>query len=143
MELSGSYVFNAPADRVWAALMDPAVLSKCLPGVESLEAVAEAEYSATLRVGVGPIRGRYNARIWLKDLQPHSSYSLALEGTGSLGFASGSAQIALTEQAGDTTVNIQGEAQVGGTIARVGQRMMGSVAQGMLDRFIACVRESV
>jgi carbon monoxide dehydrogenase subunit G len=143
MEISGSYEFNAPAERVWALLMDPKVLKNCLPGVESLDPTGPDEYQAVVNVGVGPIRGRYNAKIFLRDLNPHQSYRLVLQGNGPLGFANGESSITLVEQDGKTTLNIKGDTQVGGTVARVGQRMMGSVAQGLMDRFIKSVQELV
>jgi carbon monoxide dehydrogenase subunit G len=143
MEVSGSYEFNAPAEKVWALLMDPEVLKNCLPGVESLEPVGPDEYQAAVNVGVGPIRGRYQAKIFLRDLNPHHSYRLVLQGSGPLGFANGESSITLVEQEGKTILNIKGNTQVGGTVARVGQRMMGSVAQGMMDRFIKSVQDLI
>ena len=95
-----------------------------------------------LSVGIGPIRGRYNAKITLRDKVPQQSYRLVVEGTGANGFANGDALITLTEHDGKTTVQVDGESQVGGTVARVGQRMMGSAAQMMLGRFFSCLQES-
>ncbi|HEU0022543.1 MAG TPA: carbon monoxide dehydrogenase subunit G, partial [Dehalococcoidia bacterium] len=89
MEISGSYEFNAPAEKVWGLLMDPKVLAKCLPGVESLDPIGPDEYQAVVNVGVGPIRGRYQAKIFLRDLNPHQSYRLVMQGSGPLGFANG------------------------------------------------------
>ena len=143
MEVSGSYEFNASAERVWGLLMDPTVLANCLPGVQSLDPVGPGEYQAVVNVGVGPISGRYNAKIFLRDQVPYTSLLLVLEGSGSLGFANGESSITLVEQDGKTTLNIKGDTQIGGTVARLGQRMIGSVAQGMMDRFIKCLQDSV
>ena len=143
MEVSGSYEFNAPAATVWDLLLDPEVLASCMPGVESLETVGEDEYQAVLNLGVGPVRGRYNAKITLKDQDPYKFYRLVVEGSGLLGFANGESQITLVENNGKTNLQIKGDAQIGGRIARVGQRMMASVAKGMLDQFIKCTQESL
>ena len=143
MDMSGSYEFNAPAERVWNALLDPTVIANCLPGVESFNPVGVAEYSAVVSLGVGPIRGRYNAKIFLKDQKPHESYRLVVQGSGSSGFANGESQVTLVEQDGKTVVHVKSEAQAGGTMARVGQRLMGNVAKGMMDRFFNCLQESV
>ncbi|MDA0734569.1 MAG: carbon monoxide dehydrogenase subunit G [Chloroflexi bacterium] len=143
MEVSGSYEFNATAEQVWGLLMDPKVLASCLPGVQSLDPVGADEYQAVVNVGVGPVNGRYTAKIFLRDQNPYNSLKLVLEGKGSLGFANGESLINLVEQDGKTTLNIKGDTQVGGPVARVGQRMMGSVAQGMMDRFIKCLQDSV
>jgi len=143
MEISGSYEFNAPAEKVWGLLMDPKVLAKCLPGVERLDPLGPDEYQAVVNVGVGPIRGKYQAKIFLRDLNPHQSYRLVMQGSGPLGFANGESLITLDEQDGHTTLNIKGDTQVGGAVARVGQRMMGSVAQSMMDRFIRSVQDLI
>lgn len=135
MELSASYLFEAPAARVWAVLMDPAALQRCMPGCESLEAVGDGEYRAVVNLGMGLIRGRYNAKIAIRDAEPHRSYRLAIEGSGAIGFANGESLVTLTEADGKTTVQVSSQGQAGGTVARVGQRMMESAARGMLDRF--------
>ncbi len=142
MKVSGNYVFNVPATQVWDTLMDPIALAGCIPGCEGLNPTGDGEYEAVINVGIGPVRGRYSAKISLKDRNPHQSYRLVIEGSGSIGFANGEALITLVEQDGQTTVAVDSDAQAGGTVARVGQRMMGSVAKGMLDRFFSCLQEA-
>ena len=93
-------------------------------------------------MGVGSIKGAYQAKISLSDLVPERSYRLGIEGNGSPGFVRGEVLITLEEQDGKTLVRIDGEAQVGGTIARVGQRLIASVNKMMMDRFFACIQES-
>lgn len=143
MEVSGSYEFNAPAARVWELLMDPQVLSSCMPGCESFETVRESEYQAVVSVGIGPVRGRYTANISLRDQNPPHSYTLLVQGSGTIGFANGESRITLLDYGDKTTVQVHSDAQAGGTVARVGQRMMGSVAKGMLDRFFGCLQQAV
>ena len=143
MNVSGSYIFEASAERVWGALTDPKVLAGCIPGCDGLEPMGDDEYRAAMTVGVGPVQGRYNAKITMRDKAPYGSYRLVVEGTGAAGFASGEAVITLVEQEGQTTVEVNSDAQVGGTIARVGQRLMGSVAKMMLDQFFNCLRQSI
>lgn len=143
MEISARYVFDAPARRVWDTLMDPAALARCMPGCESLEPVGENEYQAVVNVGVGPVRGRYTAKIAITEAQPYQSYRLEIGGSGSIGFANGTSRVTLEEQDGKTTVQVSSQAEAGGTVARVGQRMMESVARGLLDRFFTCLQESV
>ena len=141
MKVSGSYTFDLPAQKVWEALTDPAVLSGCIPGCSDLEAVGENQYQASLSVGVGPVRGNYNAKVSILDMVPPQSYRLVVEGTGPTGFASGEAAIKLIDQGNRTTVEVDSDAQVGGTVARVGQRLMGSVAKMMMDQLFTCLRE--
>jgi hypothetical protein len=157
MKVSGSYLFQAPAPKVWAALMDPVVMSRCLPGCDTLDQVGDDQYQAVLSVGIGPIRGRYQAKIAIHDKIPPQSYRLVLEGTGPAGFAKGEALVTLVasppnplsisdgEGAGGeaTTVQVEGDAQAGGPVARVGQRMMGSAAKMVLDQFFSCLQKAV
>ncbi len=143
MEISARYVFDAPASQVWDTLMNPAALARCMPGCESLEPVGENEYQAVVNVGVGPVRGRYTAKIAITEAQPYQSYRLEISGSGSIGFANGNSLVTLEEQNGQTMVQVTSQAQTGGTVARVGQRMMESVARGLLDRFFTCLQESV
>ena len=123
--------------------MNPDVLAGCMPGCEKLEPVGPDEYQAAVTVAVGPVRGRYTAKIVITEAHPYQSYRLAIGGNGSIGFANGESLVTLAETDGKTTVQVTSQAQAGGTVARVGQRMMESVARGLLDRFFTCLQESV
>ena len=140
MDIFGSYTFNAPSDRVWALLMDPAVLSSCIPGCEKFEADGEGRYNVTLTVGLAAITGTYQGTVVLADMNPPTSYRLIVEGQGRPGFVKGSSAIALRGSGATTDVDVTGTVQTGGPIARVGQRLIGGVAKMMLDRFFACLQ---
>ena len=143
MDISATYIFDAPAERVWNTLMDPAALAACVPGCQSLEPTGENEYQAVVNVGVGPVRGNFTARVAITETNPFNSYRLSLSGNSNIGFGSGESVVTLEEAEGKTTVRVDSQAQAGGTVARVGQRMMESVARGLLDRFFSCLQESV
>ena len=143
MDISGSYRFDAPAVVVWARFMDPEALAGCLPGVDRLEAVGPNAYQANFDVRVGPIRTAYTARITLHDLEEPSAYRMRLEANGRLGFANGEARVTLVERDGATVVTVEGQADVGGAVARVGQRMMGSVAQNMMNGMFECLQKGM
>jgi carbon monoxide dehydrogenase subunit G len=140
MEISGSYSFNAPPDRVWELLMDPGVLSSCIPGCERFEADGEDRYIVTLTVGLAAITGTYTGTVVLVDKLPPTSYRLVVEGQGRPGFVKGSSAIAIRADGAATTVDVTGTVQTGGPIARLGQRLIGGVAKMMLDRFFACLQ---
>ena len=142
MKITGSYIFDAPVAQVWEILMSPDQLASCIPGCQDFELIAEDEYRVTITIRVGPINGRYEAKIALRDQKPPNSYRLVAEGSGPLGFAKGDALVTLTEEDGKTTLRVEGDADVGGTVARIGQRMAGSVAKTMMDRFFECLRQS-
>lgn len=144
MQLTGTYSFAAPIERVWSMLNDPEVIASCLPGCEKLEPLGDDRYKANLAMAVAAISGQYQGTVALLDKQPPRAYKLVVDGTGKAGFVKGNATITLSEPdaaPGTTQVTVNGEGQVGGLIARVGQRLLGSVSQMMLDRFFAALRE--
>ena len=143
MDIAATYVFDAPAEKVWNTLMDPSALAACIPGCQSLEPAGENEYQAVVNVSLGPVRGNFTAKVAITETNPYRSYRLSLSGNSNIGFGSGDSLVTLEEGEGKTTVRVETQAQAGGTVARVGQRMMESVARGMLDRFFSCLQETV
>jgi len=136
MKLEGTYEVPAPRKKVWAAFQDPKVLKKAIPGCEKLEAVGPDEYKATMKVGVGGVKGTFEGKVTLSDKQPPDSYKMAVEGSGGPGFIRGATIITLTDQdGGGTRVSYTADLQVGGLIASVGQRMLGGVSKMMADKF--------
>jgi carbon monoxide dehydrogenase subunit G len=95
VDIAGSYTFNATPDRVWTLLMDPAVLSSCIPGCERCEACGIDRFNVTITVGLAAITGTYNGTVLLTDLIPQTSYRLVVEGQGRPGFVKGSSEISL------------------------------------------------
>jgi carbon monoxide dehydrogenase subunit G len=140
MEIFGTYTFDASSDRVWNLLMDPAALSSCIPGCTRFEPDGEDQYAVTLTVALAAITGTYNGTVKLTDQSPGASYRLVMEGQGRAGFVKGSSVISLRAAGACTAVDVSGAVHAGGPIARVGQRLMGSVAKMMLDRFFTCLR---
>src|SRR4051795_2507561 len=140
MEISGSYTFNAPPDRVWALLMDPAVLSACIPGCDRVEPDGADRYAVTLTIGLAAITGTYDGTVVLTDMVPNTSYGLVVEGQGRPGFVKGTSAITLRGDGTTTIVAVSAAVQTGGTIARLGQRLVGGVAKMMMDRFFACLQ---
>ena len=145
MEISATYAFDAPRQQVWDLLIDPAVIAGCLPGCETLEPTGPDTYRAALTIGVAAITSRYSGVVRIADKQEPARYTLVVEGKGKPGFVAGSASVTLAEVDGGrrTSVAVAGSANVGGTIARVGQRLLGGVSKMMMDRFFACLRERV
>lgn len=143
MKVEGSYTFDAPRDRVWSVLMNPESLKSCVPGCESLNPTGENAYEATLKVGVAAIRGTYKGSIRITDAEEPSSYKLHVEGRGGPGFVRGVAEIELVDQGQSTQVNVKGDGNVGGTVAGVGQRMLGGVAKMLMGQFFECLKQQV
>jgi hypothetical protein len=140
MDIAGTYTFSAAPERVWSLLMDPQVISSCIPGCEAFEPEGEDRYKARLNVALAAITGSYEGTIVLSDKVPSTSYRLTAEGQGRPGFVKGSAAISLREEGGATIVDVHGTVQAGGPVARVGQRLIGSVSKMMMDRFFGCLQ---
>src|SRR5437899_5815023 len=135
MKLEGSYEVKAPREKVWNAFLDPATLQKAIPGCEKLELIGPDEYKATLKVGVGAVKGTFEVKLRLLDKKPPESYRLAAEGSGGPGFVRADTVITLTDIECGTRVYYSAEVQIGGLIAGVGQRMLGGVSKMMADQF--------
>ena len=148
MDITGTYTFTAPPARVWALLMDPVAIASCIPGCDRLEPDGVDRYKAAITLGMAAITGHYEGTVTIADKIEPASYTLMVEGQGRPGFVKGTVTIALREVATDsggasTIVDVNGTAQTGGTIARLGQRLIGSAAKMMQDRFFACMQSKL
>ena len=138
MKINGTATLNAPRDRVWAALNDPAVLKACIPGCQELEKVSDTEFQATVRAAVGPVKATFKGRVQLLDLDPPNGYRIAGEGQGGVaGFAKGGANVRLEDAEGGTRMTYDVEAQIGGKLAQLGGRLINGVAKKYADEFFA------
>lgn len=136
MKISGQHELKAPLEKTWKALTDPATLQKVTPGCERLLPIGPDEFEATLTLGVALVKGTYKGKLALRDKTPPESYRLVVEGSGAPGFVKGEATLRLTRQeGGGTVVSYEGDAQVGGAIASVGQRLMEGAARMVLSQF--------
>jgi carbon monoxide dehydrogenase subunit G len=140
MDITGTYEFPAPPERLWDLLMDPAAIAGCIPGCNALEPDGENRYKARLVVGLAAITGTYDGTVVLTDIVPHKSYRLLVEGQGRPGFVKGNVVISLRPESVGTLIDVQGTVQTGGSIARMGQRLIAGVAKMMQDRFFACMQ---
>jgi carbon monoxide dehydrogenase subunit G len=139
MELSATYQFEAPADKVWDLLMNTTAIGHCLPGCRGLQPVGDDKYEVELNVAVAAISGNFKGTVSLAERVPPRSYKLIVEGTGRQGFVKGHARVDLEPDGDNTRVLVTAEADVGGMIARVGQRLLSGVARTTMDRFYACL----
>ena len=143
MEITATYKFAAAPPAVWTLLMDPEAIKSCLPGCRELRPIGDNRYQAEMAIGVAAVTGTFNATVALSDLQPPSCYRLSVDATGKPGFAKGSATISLRESATGTDVDVKATSEVGGLIARVGQRLIDGVARMTMDKFFGCLAARV
>ncbi len=138
MELKGETLIAAPRQAVWQALNDPAVLARCIDGVESLTKAGDDRFDGVLNARVGPVRARFTGAVTLSDLDPPNGYTISGEGKGGVaGFARGSAKVRLADEDGGTRLSYDVSSNVGGKLAQLGSRLIEGAARGYADSFFA------
>ena len=136
MTMSGEYELPAPRDVVWAKLNDPEVLKACIPGCEELEKVSDTEFRAVATTKIGPVKAKFKGTVTLSDLDPPNGYTISGQGDGGVaGFAKGGATVKLTPKDGGTVLAYTVEAQIGGKLAQLGQRLGNGAAKKLADDF--------
>jgi carbon monoxide dehydrogenase subunit G len=135
MHVTGSHTLPLPPERAYQALQDPELLAKCMPGCEGLELIGPNEYKMKMKMALAAFSGLFDAKIRIADPNPPTSFRLIVEGSGKVGFMKGEGLLTLTPEGDGTKVSYDGDAQVGGTIAAVGQRMIDTTSRMMIKRF--------
>jgi len=143
VKLDGTYTFDAPREAVWQALLDPNVLAKVMPGCEKLERVGENEYKGMLKIRVGPVQGQFEGLVNLTDINAPESYRMQVDGKGAPGFMKGVGEVRLEDQGASTLMHYSGDAQVGGRIASVGQRLLDSSAKALTRQSLDGLNEQI
>ncbi len=138
MTMTGEIQLAAPREVVWAKLNDPDVLKACIPGCEELEKTDDQGFRAVAKMKVGPVSARFRGKVILSDLDPPNGYKISGEGEGGVaGFAKGGAKVDLVEREGGTLLSYHVDAQIGGKLAQLGQRLINGAAKKMADEFFA------
>ena len=136
MTMNGEVQLAASRQTVWDKLNDPAVLKVCIPGCEELEKTDDHGFRAVAKMKVGPVSARFKGKVNLSDLDPPNGYRISGEGEGGVaGFAKGNAKVALSEKDGGTLLSYDVDAQIGGKLAQLGQRLINSAAKKTADDF--------
>lgn len=135
MRVEGRERLALARDAVWRRLNDPAVLRACTPGLERLDEVAPDRYEGALRVQVPALTGSFEGTLEVVERQEPERLRLRLKGKGSPGFVDGEATLHLAESEGGTEVRYEADVQVGGQIARLGQRMVTGITKEMAGQF--------
>jgi carbon monoxide dehydrogenase subunit G len=135
MKITASSIIPADRARVFAALIDPAILQRAIPGCESLTATGPDAYEAALKIGVAGLKGTYTGKAAIRDKNPPDALTLTFEGKGGPGFVRGSAAVTLADDNGSTRVDTVADVQVGGLIAAVGSRLVEAASRKLADDF--------
>ena len=143
MKLNGENIIQASRIQVWDALNDPAVLKETIPGAQSVDQSSHDEFKAVVEIKIGPVKAKFSGKINLSDVNPPNGYKIIGQGQGgAAGFAKGSAVVSLTELDPETTKLVyEVDAQVGGKLAQVGQRLIQSASKSLADQFFNNLQE--
>ena len=143
MKIEGVHEIQAPREVVYQALTDPQILQRCIPGCQSLEKTAENTYIATMKAGVGSVKGTFKGNVRLEDMQAPTHYRMIVDGKGAPGFVKGTGTFNLEERNGGTAIAYEGEMKVGGVIAGVGQRMIEAAAKMLAHQFFTTLDKEI
>jgi carbon monoxide dehydrogenase subunit G len=139
MHLSGTRSFTASRQAVWDRLLNPDELAACMPGCEEMRPAGPDEFTATMSVKIASIGGTFQGKVALLEKQEPASYVMRVEGGGRPGRVNGRGTLRLEERDGGTEVAYEGDVQIAGAIAAVGQRLLGASARMMIGKFFDCL----
>ena len=142
MKLEGDYLFEAPVDEVWKALLDPVVLAAVMPGCEKLELV-DGQFVGDLNIKVGPVQGKFSGKVDLKDMLEPKSYTMLVDGRGVPGFVKATALVKLEPEGDKTRMRYDADAQVGGKIASVGQRLLEASSRAITKQSLEGLNDNI
>ena len=136
MTMTGEVQLPAPRATVWEKLNDPETLKACIPGCEELNKTSDTEFQAVAVTKIGPVKARFKGNVQLTDLDPPNGYKISGQGDGGVaGFAKGGATVKLADKDGGTLLTYNVEAQIGGKLAQLGQRLVNGAAKKLADDF--------
>jgi hypothetical protein len=134
--MNGEYQLPAPQQDVWQKLNDPAVLKACIPGCEELTKTGDTGFQAVATIKIGPVKAKFKGSVTLSDIDPPNGYKISGQGDGGVaGFAKGGAVVKLAPKDGGTLLTYNVEAQIGGKLAQLGQRLINGAAKKIADDF--------
>ena len=136
MDMQGSRQLAVTQQQAWDALNNPEVLKTCIPGCDKVEATADNQYAVGMALKIGPVAAKFTGKITLSDINPPNSYNIAFDGQGGVaGHGKGSAAVKLEPNPQGCLMTYVVNAQVGGKIAQMGQRLIDGVAKSMAEDF--------
>lgn len=143
MKIGGVYSLPIEQQRAYRLLQDPEVLARCMPGTDHLVKTGPDEYEMKMKLVVSAIQGLFSGKVRIADQKPPESFRLIVEGSGKVGFMKGDGLLTLVPSAGSTEVRYEGDVNVGGAIAGVGQRLLDTTAKMVIKKFFVRLAEEV
>jgi hypothetical protein len=143
LNFEGTYEVKAPRERVWDFVINPNKIGKCLPDLKSLDVEAENKFTAVARVGIGFMKGDFKFQLAIVEQNPPSHARLKGTGTGVGSTVNMDTQVDLAEAQGGTKLTYKADVQIGGTLASVGQRVIGGTVEKTIAEVFSCVKKQL
>ncbi len=143
MKIGGSYTLPVARERAYEVLQDPEVLARCMPGTDHLAKIGPDEYEMKMKMVISAVQGLFAGKVRIADQKPPEQFRLLVEGSGKVGFLKGDGLLTLVSSEASTEVRYEGEVQVGGVIAGVGQRLLDTTAKLVIRKFFEKLTEFV
>jgi carbon monoxide dehydrogenase subunit G len=143
MKVTGEHAFNVPRDQVWEALQDPRMLAGAMPGARRLEPTGPDQYTITVDVGVGSVKGTYDGTFALTDKEDGQACTVRASATGRPGSVETVARMRLSDRDGGVLLTYEADATVTGPLAGVGQRLMGAAARRTTEQFLSSLETMI
>lgn len=141
LDIAGGETIQTDVESLWKALNDPAVLTRCIPGCKAMTETAPDAYRVDMQLRVAAVGGSFEGEIALSDKEPPRTCRISVSGAGSLGHGNGEAKFEITPQDDGCLLTYEGVGEVGGLVAGVGQRILGSVSKHLIGRFFTALRK--
>jgi carbon monoxide dehydrogenase subunit G len=135
VKIAGKHTLATTPDRAFALLQNPDVLAKSMPGCDQLNRIGPDEYEMKMKMAIASVQGLFAGKVKIADSHPPENFRLLVEGAGKVGFMKGNGVLSLTPKDDSTEVGFEGDVQVGGLIAGVGQRLVETTAKFLIRKF--------
>lgn len=150
IEVTGDYEFAAPQEVVWEMMLDPEILANTIPGCQKLERVDETTYTGRLNIRVGPVQGVFQGKVEMSDRRPPTGLHMVVNGSGPAGVVRGEGDLTLqsitpstSQSLPATRLHYDGQVQVSGRIATVGQRVMDSSTRSIVKQSLQSLEKQI
>lgn len=138
MQLTGKHTINALPSKVFEVLMNTDTLSRIVPGVSRLEKIADNKFRSILTIKLGPVNASFNGDLQLEDITAEKGFTLKVQQNSKIGNANATIKILLLAVNHEQTeVSFDGDVKLSGTLAGMGQRLIGSISNTLTKQFFA------
>jgi uncharacterized protein len=144
MKLTGTHILNAPSSRLWEILMDTHSLARVVPGISSLEKLSDNSFKSVLNIKLGPVSGSFSGNLQLEDIADQKSFVLKAQQKSKIGNVNANIKIEMKPvDDQQTTIVFDGDAQLSGLLASMGQRVIGGVSDSMTKQFFKNLEKEI